>query len=95
MTNNVTLEFPKSINSLAGYDYGIDIYNKQLKGILDVSQEYIIGFPAYIKNIAYSFIQGLFFGIVEEIGLKAAEERLVIDSENEELEQIIKTKLLL
>lgn len=95
MTNSVDLKFPKTINSLAGYDYGMDIYNNQIKGVLDVSQEYIIGFPMHIKNIAYSFVQGLFFGIVNEIGLKAAEERLVIKSENENLEQIIKTKLLL
>lgn len=93
LKNSVTLEFNKSLNSLAGYDYGETVYLKQIKDKIDISVQFEIVFPERIEMIASSFVQGLFSHIVGQIGLLATEERLSVCCGTEELEKSIINKL--
>lgn len=93
MSNAVTLSFNKSLTNLAGYDYGKQIYEDQIKGKIDINSEFTIEFPATIKGVASSFVQGLFKDIVDDIGLSTTEKRLVIVAENN-LDDSIRRKLM-
>ena len=90
MENEVTLIIKKDIISLAGYDYGKEVYNTQLKNKIDLSKKFTIIIPSNIKFVASSFVQGLFYEIKNEIGLLATEERTIIKSEN----KMIKRKFM-
>lgn len=91
--NSVILSFDKSIPNLAGYDYGVETYEKQIKGKIDLNKEFQIVFPDYIEMVASSFVQGLFSDIVKNIGLASTQERLNIDAANADIAKSIKGKL--
>ncbi len=93
MDNMVQLDFNRSLTSLAGYDYGKNIYEAQVKGKLDLSKDFYIEFPDEISNVAYSFVQGFFKEIIETIGLAETEKRTKIVSKKM-LHEKIMTKLL-
>ena len=93
MKNRVRLLFKPSLTNLAGYDFGLDVYNEQVKGKIDIKEEFEIEFPEQIKVVAYSFVQGFFKQIVSEIGLAETENRLRIIAKND-LENVIKRKLI-
>ena len=89
MDNIVELNIDKNFVCLAGNDYGKKIYNEQIKNIIDISKDFYIKFPSSIKFISSSFVVGLFFEIVNEIGLKMTEERAHIISEYKSVRSII------
>ncbi len=89
MDNIVELNIDKNFICLAGNDYGKKIYNEQVKNIIDISKDFYIKFPSSVKFISSSFVVGLFFEIVNEIGLKMTEERAHIISEYESVRSII------
>lgn len=91
--NKVVLIFKKDISNLAGYDYGVDIYTTQVKGKLDMNNDFIIVFPEHIKGIASSFVQGFFADIVGEIGLLQTERRAKIQASTQELGDSVIAKL--
>mgnify|MGYP004515545431 FL=1 len=93
MDNSIVLEFDKSIPNLAGYEYGVSIYEEQIKGKLDISKNFEIAFPDYIEMIASSFVQGLFSDIVNQIGLANTESRLTIKAATLDIAESIKRKL--
>lgn len=94
MNNSVTLVFEKSLNSLAGYDFGQRVYHEQAEGILDISKEYTVIFPDAIEMVAASFAQGFFSSIIEQIGLSKMEKRTVIKCSSKFLADNIKKKAL-
>lgn len=89
MDNIVELNIDKNFVCLAGNDYGKKIYNEQIKNIIDISKDFYIKFPSSVKFISSSFVVGLFFEIVNEIGLKMTEERAHIISEYKSVRSII------
>lgn len=89
MDNIVELNIDKNFVCLAGNDCGKKIYNEQIKNIIDISKDFYIKFPSSVKFISSSFVVGLFFEIVNEIGLKMTEERAHIISEYESVRSII------
>ena len=93
MNNRVELVFDKSLSSLAGYDYGLKIYNEQVKGKIDFYNQFEMVFPPQIKNVASSFVQGLFEDIVDTIGLKKTEENTIIVSDKEDFSKTVLMKL--
>lgn len=93
MNNRIILKFDKSLTNLAGYDYGLEIYNEQIKGKIDVEKEFLLEFPDQIRGVASSFVQGLFANIVKQIGLLATEERTQIISKDPRLHNSILNKL--
>lgn len=91
--NAVILEFSKTITNLAGYDFGLKIFDEQVFGKIDLNQKYEIIFPSEIKGVASSFVQGFFSKIVDEIGLATTEERTIITASNDKLAASILSKL--
>ena len=91
--NKVNLVFDKTLSNLAGYDYGREIYEEQVRGKIDLYQEFTIEFPEQIRGVASSFVQGFFANIVETIGLLATEERTNIISGNSRVRNNILKKL--
>ena len=91
--NKVNLVFDKTLSKLAGYVYGRKIYEEQVRGKIDLYQEFTIEFPEQIRGVASSFVQGFFANIVETIGLLATEERTNIISGNSRVRNNILKKL--
>lgn len=83
--NIINLQFDKDIAGLAGNEYGYEQYKKQLLGKFDMSKNNIIVFPAQIKKIAISFIQGLFGDILEKIDKNNIEKYITIKTSSERL----------
>lgn len=94
MSNVFSLDFDKTVTMLAGYDYGYEVYNKQVKEKIDVYSNFTIIFPDQIKRVASSFSQGFFKEIAEKIGIVGIEERLNIISPKEDLKKQIIEDLL-
>lgn len=81
----ITLNFKGDITGLAGYQYGENVYNEQVKGIINFDEEIIIEFPTNIERIASSFVQGFFSDIVSEIGFEGVEKNVIIITKNPKL----------
>lgn len=94
MKNLIELKFNSTVTMLAGYDYGKQIYESQVKGNLDLFSDFTIKFPDQIKRIASSFTQGFFREMVEEIGIIGIQERLKVISSKENLKASILRDLL-
>jgi hypothetical protein len=92
--NEIKLEFKKSLTKLAGYSYGKNIYDEQVKNKIDINREIVIIFPDNIKDIASSFIQGFFYDFVENIGIKGIERQVDIVSSDPEMKQKIIKNLI-
>lgn len=73
-TNKIYLNFSKTIYGLAGYDYGVEVYKKQVEPRMDYCKRTEIVFPESIEIIASSFIQGMFATIIEKIGYKGIKD---------------------
>lgn len=91
--NKIELAFDKALTNLAGYEFGMKIYNEQVKGKIDLNKNFVFVFPKQIRVVASSFVQGFFSEIVEQIGLMATEERTIIESENERFAKSLLEKL--
>lgn len=64
---DLKLLFNKNRNVLVGNDYGLNIYNKQIKNKINFNEHTIIHFPEQIKDISISFVQGFTSEILKEI----------------------------
>ena len=73
-TNKIYLNFSKTIYGLAGYDYGVEVYKKQIEPQMDYCKRTEIVFPESIEIIASSFIQGMFATIIEKVGYKGIKD---------------------
>ena len=91
--NEIYLTFDNTLNNLAGYDFGLKIYNEQLKDKLDFSRGFTIIFPSTIIGVAASFVQGLFSQIIEKFGLLSTKNRASIKAVNDQLAKSIKKKI--
>ncbi|MEE1262991.1 STAS-like domain-containing protein [Ruminococcus sp.] len=90
-SNSIKLVFDKTITRLAGYPYGEEIYEKQVKDHIDIQKPCTIYFPKNIESIASSFVQGFFSQIIDIIGFQGIEDNISIVSSSEELsEEILK-----
>lgn len=78
MDNKVVLTLDKTITRLAGYSYGKEVYNEQVKGKLDFSQKAYIEFPDRIIKAASSFVQGFFEDIVKCVGIDGIDSTVIL-----------------
>ena len=81
----VKLEFPKSETRLAGFPYGVSVYEKQAKDYVSYDGEIRIIFPEQIEKVASSFVQGFFAELVDKIGYKGIERQVIIEAGTEVL----------
>ncbi len=94
MENVIKLDIKKNITKLAGYSLGKDIYDTQVKGNIDFSQDITIEFPENIQDIASSFIQGFFYEFIEKIGIKGIQDCVEIISSKEDMKEEIINNLI-
>lgn len=92
-TNEITLRFDSSLSNLAGYDYGLKIYEEQVKDRIDLSGNFTIVFPNNIVGVAASFVQGFFSSVINEVGLLSTKNRVSIKAVDENLSEAIKRKI--
>lgn len=80
-----------SLNKITGYDFGHDVYIKQVKEIIDFSRKYVIIFPDHVVDVGISFVQGFTEEIIKKIGRKGFYDRFTIEaSDNEIVEKFLK-----
>lgn len=94
MENKVKLMFDDNIIGLAGYEYGKQIYELQVKDKININQNFYIEIPSNIQFAASSFVQGFFSQIIDKIGLSLTEERANVISDNENIKNRFISKLI-
>ena len=87
MDNIIKLKFEKSLEGLAGYEFGMETYKNQVENRINFDQKITIVFPDNIQRIASSFIQGFFENIVQHIGVSGVVKNIEIISTKEELKK--------
>lgn len=95
MSNSVNLVFNKTITKLAGFPYGENVFENQVKDKIDLRQPCEIIFPSNIEKVASSFVQGFFSEIVKSIGLQGVEDNINLKTSSKELTENIWNKLFL
>lgn len=94
LDNIIEIKVNKSLSGLAGYDYGKEIYIKQVKDKVDISKKIIIIFPDNIKRIASSFVQGFFEEFVKEIGITGIKNHIELSVSSDKLKNSIYNNLI-
>lgn len=87
--NKIILEFDKSISGLAGNDYGVAEYKKQVQSCILWNDKNEIIFPDNIKKVGISFIQGFFSEILEKIDKGSIDNYIIIKSSSDDLSKKI------
>lgn len=91
--NRVELIFNKAETRLAGFPYGREVYEKQVKNYINVGEEIEIVFPNQIEKVASSFVQGFFSELVSKIGYLGIEKHVKIIASSEKLSKMIKENI--
>ena len=89
MKKIITLTFDKTITRLAGYPFGKNIYNQQVKDQIDFENGTCIVFPEQIVRIASSFVQGFFEEIVKVVSVSEVGRKIDIKCNGDELRNSI------
>lgn len=85
---NIKLYFKdKSLISLSGRDFGVEIYDNQIANNIEGESVVILEFPPQIRSFASSFPQGLLASEIEKLGLEKVKEKFIIRSEFPGLEK--------
>lgn len=89
--NKIELNFDdKSVPSLAGYDYGLSVYDNQVEPRIDYTADKIVFvFPEYKTSIASSFVEGFFDKLIKNIGLSGIRNKVTIESSNKNIKNIV------
>lgn len=90
METRIELKFNKSISRLAGNSYGQEIYENQVKDVIDFSGKNIIVIPNSIKDIAISFVQGFTFKIFQNISKDVFFDHICIEASEKVKNKFIK-----
>lgn len=89
METKIELKFKNTISRLAGNSYGQEIYDTQVKDIIDFSGKNLIIIPNHIEDIAISFVQGFTLKIFEKLS-----KDTFLDHINIEANEKIKKKFM-
>jgi len=65
----ISLSFDKTAIAVAGFPFGVKIFNEQVKGIITSNTSVTIVFPSNIIKVSSSFWQGFFKKWIEDFGL--------------------------
>ena len=94
LNNEFNLEIEKSTTKLSGNKLGRQIYEEQVKGKIDFDKPIRIIFPERIDFLASSFIQGFFYEIVRQIGIRGVEENVQVVAEIPNINEVVRKSLL-
>lgn len=81
----ISIEIPATIKSLTYNPYGKEVYEKQVKDYVDLSDMNEIVFPEQVEKASSSFVQGFFADAIDAIGTDAISAHFTIVSPNEKL----------
>lgn len=93
MNNWFELNFDKSMTCIAGFEYGEEVFNTQIKGSISYSDNITVVFPDRIVRVASSFVQGLFKEIIDNIGYEGVDRQVTIISGSERLTEQIRSRI--
>lgn len=91
-TQQINLSFSKTITGIAGFPFGQETFETQVKNNINLDQKdnyFIIVFPKNIERISSSFSQGFFSELLEKYGFYYIKEKIKLDTFSEELSQSI------
>lgn len=74
----VVLRFDKTLTKLAGNQFGRSMFEEQIKGVVDLSQPFVIEIPEQVDYLATSFVQGFFGEIYKKIGADGIRKNLEV-----------------
>lgn len=86
------LKVDKTFSGLAGFEYGKEIYEKQVKNELskkDFEDGICIIFPENIQLVASSFVQGFFSELLSRFGYYGVLKFLEVKSSSKDLSEYI------
>lgn len=86
----IILKFGKADTALAGFEYGLSVFNEQVKEKIEGESEFEIVFPDQIELVASSFVQGFFADLIESVGLSEIRNNIVITAKDDDLTNKIK-----
>lgn len=89
MENIIQLKFDKTVTRLAGYQYGKQVYDTQVKETIDFTKQVRIEFPEQIVSVASSFVQGFFDEIVRKVGILGVGKQVIVVAPNIDVEDKI------
>lgn len=61
----IKLKIDKEFVCIAGYQYGVETYEKQVKPYFNGTEKIEIRFPNHIEAVAISFVQGFISGMLK------------------------------
>ena len=93
MDNRFELEFDKSMTCIAGFEYGREIFEKEIRDRISYSDIITIVFPERVVRVASSFVQGLFKEIIDNIGYEGIDSMVVIEAGSEKLKEQIRSRI--
>ena len=85
----IVLTFEKTLTKLTGNRFGAVIYDTQVRGKVDFTNDLVIVFPESIDRIASSFIQGFFSEIMSQIGYSGVKNRIEFRSSISNLKDFV------
>ncbi|MBX9075490.1 DUF4325 domain-containing protein [Streptococcus anginosus] len=83
MMKKIELDFDRydrTLISLSGRKFGEKTYNDQVAPYIEKQEKVTLVFPNKIEVVASSFVQGLFYKELEEIGLNSVKSKFTIES---------------
>lgn len=83
--NVIRIEVSKTLSNLAGNRFGREVFSEQIREKLKADEINEIVIPKEIKDIASSFVQGIYSEICEKYGKEKASTMMVLKSENDDV----------
>ncbi len=93
MDNRFELEFDKSMTCIAGFEYGREIFEKEIRDKISYTDKITIVFPDRVVRVASSFVQGLFKEIIDNIGYEGVDSMVDIEAGSEKLKEQIRSRI--
>ena len=88
-TNKIILDIPPILSRITGNDYGLKIYQEQVKPNIDENKINEIIFPQHITGISISFIKGLMGEEIKKYGKEKLLEHFKFTSPYVDVEESI------
>ena len=84
--NIISLIFPDDLHHIAGKDFGIEVYQRQIKDKIIEDEQNILKFPEQVRGVSISFIQGLLSGIQSDFS-PLTQQLLTLKGSTEKLDK--------
>lgn len=90
----INVKIPPTVKSLTYNPYGKEVYEKQVKEYIDLTDMNEIVFPDQVEKASSSFVQGFFADVIDTIGIDAISAHFTIVSPSEKLKACFREGLI-